>query len=279
MVWQETRSPSVVVMLTQLTESMKEKCYQYFPENTDSQVISVKFVDDTNQLHEGCVKVSSIETDEESRTTVRKITLVYNGSQKMIWHLFFQAWPDFGIPNNSDRNALLNLIRLSRDKNKGWSNPRIVHCSAGVGRSGTFIALEHLIDELDQGHFDNMTASDQDPIFDTVNRLREQRMTMVQSESQYHFLYDTLTNAFQQRLRAKDGRSTPLPQHISSEKLVHGEPSPKVARLSRGLLNLFSEIRSRSSSRKRETRLGGISDGMSTKETAPASSLPKGKTP
>lgn len=279
MVWQETESPSVVVMLTQLTESMKEKCYQYFPEDADSQVISVKFIDDTNQLHQGSVKVSSIESNEECRTTIRKITLIYNGSEKTIWHLFFQAWPDFGIPNSSDRTALLNLIRLSREKNKGWSNPRIVHCSAGVGRSGTFIALEHLIDELDQGHFDDLTTSDQDPIFDTVNRLREQRMTMVQSESQYHFLYDSLLNAFQQRLRTKDGRSTPLPQHISSEKLVHGEPSPKVARLSRGLLNLFSEIRSRSSSRKRETRDGISSGGIPTKEVTPSSPLPQGKTP
>lgn len=279
MVWQEAESPVVIVMLTQLTESAKEKCYQYFPEDVESDSISLDFVHENDEKYEGLVKVDRVETDEECKTTVREMTLTYNGLEKKIWHLFFQAWPDFGVPQDSDRNALFSLIKLSREKNLGWNNPRVIHCSAGVGRSGTFIALEHLIDELDHGHFDDMVTSDKDPIFDTVSRLREQRMTMVQSDLQYAFLYESLANAFRQRSREKDGESTPILFRTSSEKLNHGEPSAKAIRLSRGLRNLFTEIRSRSSSRRRREVLSEANESVRSEATSPITPISKGKIP
>ena len=278
MVWQEAESPAVVVMLTQLTESMREKCYQYFPEDVDSKSIALNFIHEDNEKYEGSVKVDRVITDGPCKTTVREMTLTCNGSEKKIWHLFFQAWPDFGVPQDADRNALFNLIKLSREKNLGWVNPRVIHCSAGVGRSGTFIALEHLLDELDHGHFDDLATSDHDPIYDTVNKLREQRMTMVQSDIQYAFLYESLANAFRQRSREKDGRSTPLLIRTSSEKLVHGEPSPKAVRLSRGLRNFFAEIRSRSSSRRREVS-SEVNGSTKSEATSPTSLFFKGKIP
>lgn len=281
MVWQEAESPAVVVMLTQLTESMREKCYQYFPEDVDSNSIALSFIHENNEKYEGSVKVDSVLMDGPCKTTVREMTLTCKGSEKKIWHLCFQAWPDFGVPQDADRNALLNLIKLSREKNLGWLNPRVIHCSAGVGRSGTFIALEFLLDELDHGRFDDLATSDDDPIFDTVNKLREQRMTMVQSDIQYAFLYESLANAFRQRSREKDGRSRPLLIRSSSEKLSHGEPSPKAIRLSRGLRNFFAEIRSRSSSRRREvsSEVNGSTKGETTSPTSPTSLLFKGKIP
>lgn len=71
--------------------------------------------------------------------------------ERTVWHFLYKKWPDFGVPALEDLDSFFQLMRLSREKNARPENPRVVHCSAGVGRSGTFIALEHLIRELDAG--------------------------------------------------------------------------------------------------------------------------------
>ncbi|KAK3689588.1 protein-tyrosine phosphatase-like protein [Podospora appendiculata] len=82
--------------------------------------------------------------------------------ERIVWHFLYKKWPDFGVPALADLESFFTLMRLSREKNAGPHNPRIVHCSAGVGRSGTFIALEHLVRELDAGvleHYDEHQAT------------------------------------------------------------------------------------------------------------------------
>jgi protein tyrosine phosphatase len=75
--------------------------------------------------------------------------------ERTVYHFLYKKWPDFGVPSLSDLDSFFTLMRLSREKNAGPGNPRIVHCSAGVGRSGTFIALEHLMRELESGALAN----------------------------------------------------------------------------------------------------------------------------
>lgn len=83
-------------------------------------------------------------------------------------------------------------------------NPRIVHCSAGVGRSGTFIALDYLFAQLARGEMDNVPEG-RDAVAETVDLLRQQRMMMVQGESQFFFLYDVLRDAWLVRWRERNG--------------------------------------------------------------------------
>ncbi|KAL2186239.1 phosphatases II [Thermothelomyces heterothallicus CBS 203.75] len=71
--------------------------------------------------------------------------------EKIIYHFLYKNWPDFGVPSLDDLDSFFTLMRLSREKNASPRNPRVVHCSAGVGRSGTFIALEYLMRELEAG--------------------------------------------------------------------------------------------------------------------------------
>lgn len=78
--------------------------------------------------------------------------------ERIIWHFLYKKWPDFGVPAIEDIDSFFTLMRLSREKNASPTNPRIVHCSAGVGRSGTFIALEHLMREMDAGVLENWDA-------------------------------------------------------------------------------------------------------------------------
>jgi protein-tyrosine phosphatase len=160
--------------------------------------------------------------------------------ERTIWHLLYKKWPDFGVPDLADLDSFFELMRLSRELNANPSNPRIVHCSAGVGRSGTFITLEHLWKQLEAGtlqkHYGSATATTQaeeplvpdievdvysedeldevsageglpeslidhpeDPIFQTVNLLREQRRTMVQAEAQYSFIYQVMRKLWNEK--------------------------------------------------------------------------------
>lgn len=195
MIWQQTSEVAVIVMLTPTTEGGREKCFQYFPLNEDAGAISVEPVDATNPTRSGSVQVAEVYFDETCKSTVRKLLLTFGEDSKVIWHILFSGWPDFEVPQNEDRIALFELLELSSAKNTEQSNPRIIHCSAGVGRSGSFIALEYLLAQIKSGALAE-AKEDEDPIYDTVNRLREQRMTMVQSDAQYTFLYEVIREEF-----------------------------------------------------------------------------------
>ena len=202
----------------------------------------------TPSQHSGSVTLLSLNMDTQSRCEIRRMRLEIGGETKEIYHYLFNGWPDYGKPEGDDRRALLELARQTRERaqtsessRNGYSvdgsvNPRFVHCSAGVGRTGTFIALDWLLSQLEQGNLVpkateedcNMSSyqenssvngsgntdtwgksglarekeqtpearDDFDLIYDTVNKLREQRMMMVMNEIQYSFLYEVLKEAF-----------------------------------------------------------------------------------
>lgn len=226
MIWQETKEVAVIVMLTQTAESGKEKCSQYFPLDADAGDYEIEPLDETDSASSGSVRFLESTIDEASRTTIRKLLLTIGKENRVVWHLLFCGWLDFAIPEGEDRAGLLELLKLSAQKNHIPKNPRIIHCSAGVGRSGTFIALEYLLAQLESGAVAEVNNED-DMIFDVVNRLREQRMTMVQSDAQYLFLHQVLLEQFE-RWKA-------------SPKIAagSGEPSPKLRRLARGIRSAF----------------------------------------
>ncbi len=224
----EVESPAVVVMLTQTHEAGKEKCFQYYPLTEEESPLIINEEADNSDGFSGEVHLDSAMDDENSRSQLRKMRLRTGtpenpNSEMEIRHLLFSGWPDFLIPEGEDRIALIELIRLSASLNRPSStststetngsysshaasfaatdqdNPRIIHCSAGVGRSGTFIALDYLLSLLHSNQLDNVPP-DQDPIADTVDSLRQQRMMMVQGESQFFFLYEVLREQMMARL-------------------------------------------------------------------------------
>ena len=211
-------------MLTNLAEGGKEKCSQYFPQDTESEGIKLVANDESDTDPKGSVQLLECNYDEASKTTIRKLSLTMGSENRIIWHLHFIGWPDFVVPLAEDRSALLELIKLSALKNTIPTNPRIVHCSAGVGRSGTFIALDNLLAQLSSGAIAEV-KEDEDPIHKTVNTLREQRMMMVQSEEQYFFLYEVLREEFK--------------KWKSLQAQLSGEPSPKLRRLAKGVKATF----------------------------------------
>ena len=218
MVWQETEDVAVIIMLTPTEESGRPKCFQYFPLDADSGPFVVKASGHADNPEAG--ELSFVELFEYgSHTQMRRLHLTFGSETRVIWHLFFMAMADFGVPEVEDRPEILNLMKLSAEKNTNRDSPRIIHCSAGVGRSGTFIALEYLISQLGTGLITGAQPAD-DPIFDVVHQLREQRMMMVQSDLQYQFLYEVLAEELEK---------------YQAAKRMSGQPSPKLRKLTGGM--------------------------------------------
>ena len=227
MIWDELTSPAVIVMLTETHEAGMEKCFPYFPRDPEASPLVINGNDEFGDGFKATVKCIEVDAHPQAPSTeVRKLVMNVDGQEqeKTIWHLLYTKWPDFGVLAGEDLNGFFKLMDLSNQRNSGPENPRIIHCSAGVGRSGTFIALEYLMAELDAGALEPDSGEDAeyDPIFDTVNRLREQRRTMVQADSQYSFIYSVLRQLWEQK--------HPVATQTIN-KTTKGEPTAKVAKL------------------------------------------------
>ena len=180
----------VIIMLTQPWENGEEKCSVYYPEI----VGQVMLVDEEMGLRIECLRIF-----EESGTEVRELKISMKEKEDLVvWHLLFPAWTDMTIPRPEDEQKLLDLIKMSRfriddveyDKKQTPCGPRMVHCSAGLGRTGTFIALDYLLQEMKTWKKTGQVEGD--PIFETVKNLREQRLKTVYKKEQFSFLYQIL---------------------------------------------------------------------------------------
>ncbi|CAF1489211.1 unnamed protein product [Rotaria magnacalcarata] len=173
LIWQEY--VPVIVMITRLVEKNKSKCERYIP---DSQ---------TNQYGPFCVEVQSIiyQNDYE----IRRLTIEFEDEQRQIDHYWYTAWPDQSCPNvvqpliDLVHNVERDRVELSNINKK--SGPVVVHCSAGIGRTGCFIALSNGIRQLRKER-----AVD---VLRILCNLRRDRGGMIQTNDQYHFVYLTLS--------------------------------------------------------------------------------------
>eukprot|EP00058_Branchiostoma_floridae_P017034 XP_002602522.1 hypothetical protein BRAFLDRAFT_93828 [Branchiostoma floridae] len=173
MTWQE-KSPCIV-MVTNLMENNKVKCERYWPDNTQTQLY-------------GDFGVTCMREDIYADFTIRKFHLFQGDNPKIFHELYqyqFTVWPDHGVPTYA--SPLMALRNRVKEHVTPESGPIIVHCSAGVGRTGTFIMLDMMMEMFKD--------EEQVDIFNNVNQLREQRINMVQTSDQYIFIYDALLEA------------------------------------------------------------------------------------
>lgn len=102
--------------------------------------------------------------------------------KRVIQHFHFTTWPDFGVP--SPPQTLARFVRAFRERVRPDQRPIVVHCSAGVGRSGTFITLDRILQQI--------LVSDYVDIFGIVCAMRKERVWMVQTEQQYICIHQCL---------------------------------------------------------------------------------------
>eukprot|EP01114_Cavostelium_apophysatum_P010491 TRINITY_DN2426_c0_g1_i1.p1 TRINITY_DN2426_c0_g1~~TRINITY_DN2426_c0_g1_i1.p1 ORF type:complete len:404 (-),score=88.69 TRINITY_DN2426_c0_g1_i1:65-1276(-) len=177
MIWET--DATVIVMLTKEVENGKLKCDRYWPD-LDCPVSSYPF------------KVALESQDEASNElTTRKFTLhnIVTDESREITQFQYTAWPDHGLPVST--TAFLDLAHKADTASK-TAGPIVVHCSAGIGRSGTFCTVHSIVEKL---RLDLEQHPDVEPEFNivkTVLFMREQRPGMVQTKEQYMFVYLTL---------------------------------------------------------------------------------------
>ncbi|KAH8405215.1 hypothetical protein KR222_011140, partial [Zaprionus bogoriensis] len=153
----------VIVQVTQFREGNTIKCHEYYPYSMRGLSVTVK----TKEYFE-----------IYDRTELTVVHEKYGLKEKVV-HFYFKKWPDHGCPD--DPMHLITFVRKVKAERRPSYSPIVVHCSAGVGRTGTFIGLDLIMQRLKSESKIN--------IFETVKKLRFQRMKMVQTQQQYTFLY------------------------------------------------------------------------------------------
>lgn len=195
MIAEQTTSTAVIVQLTTMFEGDMRKCGQYFPHTQQEKTWTLNERNVWNDGWKATLTYDSLDELCEGAIERRKLLLHVEGEDapRTIWHFLYLRWPDFGVPALTDIGSFFELMRLSRE-HADLNEPRIIHCSAGVGRTGTFICLEHLMRELELGTFDTVDPNDTDVdlVYDAVDTLRQQRRFMVQSIAQFMFVYQVM---------------------------------------------------------------------------------------
>ncbi|XP_058847507.1 receptor-type tyrosine-protein phosphatase kappa-like isoform X2 [Acipenser ruthenus] len=167
MIWQE--KSEVIVMLTNLIEQEKAKCVKYWPEQSQ-------------QYSDFTVTLSSVKRTLEVVIRTFRVKKEDSSMERTVTQFHYISWPDHGVPKKL--TGLRSLLKRVNECNIPGSGPIVVHCSAGIGRTGTFIALDCLLKRAEEeGKVDVMQC---------VKKLREKRVNMVQTVEQYIFLYDSL---------------------------------------------------------------------------------------
>ncbi|XP_074084717.1 tyrosine-protein phosphatase non-receptor type 13 isoform X9 [Macrotis lagotis] len=169
MIWEQ--NATVIAMMTQEVEGEKIKCQRYWPDILGKTILV------NDRLRLALVRVQQLKG-----FIVRALELqdIQTGEARCISHLNFTAWPDHDTPSQPD--DLLMFISYMRHVHK--SGPIIIHCSAGIGRSGTLICIDVVLGLINQDlEFD---------ISDLVRTMRLQRHGMIQTEDQYIFCYQVV---------------------------------------------------------------------------------------
>ncbi|XP_062618539.1 receptor-type tyrosine-protein phosphatase kappa-like isoform X3 [Saccostrea cucullata] len=170
MVWEE--KSKTVIMLTNPTETGKKKCEQYWPDAGETKEYAG-------------IKVKQVSIESLPDFSIRTFHIQKDGENRTIKQFHYTTWPDHGVPRFGHSLLLMRQkIRAYDPLNNG---PPIVHCSAGVGRTGTYIAVDVNLEEAKhEGIID---------VHNFVQLMRTQRVNMVQTLEQYIFVYDVLLEA------------------------------------------------------------------------------------
>ena len=178
----------IIVMITHLFEAGKVKCDQYWPESGSAQF--------------GDITVTTVREDILAFYTLRTFTVSRLGSpaqQKRkgkgepvveggtVYQYHYTAWPDHGVPLHA--LPLISFVRNSAAANPEPDSPVLVHCSAGVGRTGCYIVIHAMLQQI-------IARGDLD-VFSFLQHIRTQRNGLVQTEEQYAFIHDALVEAIE----------------------------------------------------------------------------------
>ncbi|XP_043980901.1 receptor-type tyrosine-protein phosphatase eta isoform X2 [Gambusia affinis] len=200
MVWE--KNVQTLVMLTRCNEQGRVKCEQYWSSGTKHCEDIIVTTTSEIQLEDWTIRDFDIKNVKT--TEVRSVR-----------HFHFTAWPDHGVPETTE--LLISFRHLVREHMNQYSrnSPTVVHCSAGVGRTGTFIAIDRLIFQIEREN----TVD----VYGIVHDLRMHRPLMVQTEDQYVFLNQCALDI----IRARTGNNVDLIYQNTAAISIYENVEPK----------------------------------------------------
>ncbi|XP_030646855.1 receptor-type tyrosine-protein phosphatase eta isoform X2 [Chanos chanos] len=176
MIWEQ--NVHTMVMLTKCNEQGRVKCEEYWP---------------SESKHYNNITVTTTSEISVDEWTIRDFDVknVKTAETRSVRHFHFTAWPDHGVPETPE--LLIDFRFLVREHMDQYSrhSPTVVHCSAGVGRTGTFVALDRLIFQIERE-----SVAD---VYGVVHDMRMQRPLMVQTEDQYVFIHQCVMDIIKSR--------------------------------------------------------------------------------
>lgn len=187
--WRMVRQQNIglIVMLCRLEEGGRSKCAKYWETGDityDDINLEVK-IESSKEITTNLTERQFELIDTKDNSTISTVTQIQ-----------YTGWPDHGVPEAKkldDFDKVVEYTMEEYNKNKDLENPMktLVHCSAGIGRTGTLLTIIHILAHIDNYRNQEQTV-DNISVFSMVRRLREHRFHLVQTDVQYYFIYQYL---------------------------------------------------------------------------------------
>ncbi|CAI5442482.1 unnamed protein product [Caenorhabditis angaria] len=218
MVWEQ--QSYLIVMVANLTEKNRPQCTKYWPDDSPQrygdiivQHVESSYYSDYNIRVFDIIHIDECSHDpsvvEYANVPLARNSVITGGNSRRIYHYHFINWNDYKAPECSI--GILRFLHILRELDEFNESPVVIHCSAGVGRTGTFITIDSM--------FDQCKTEGKANVFEFVSFLRKQRNLMVQSLEQYVFIYKALAEWYMYGYTDLDAKDFEQHYHLLREPM------------------------------------------------------------